>query len=86
MIETSDGALVAVPGAPEQRREDPTGVGHAFRAGLLAGLPWQVSLERSAQIGSMVATSVADGCGDLGTGRGTRSSDRTATAGCQAGR
>ncbi|TVP68248.1 MAG: carbohydrate kinase family protein, partial [Nitriliruptor sp.] len=63
VIETSDGACIEVPAAPEQRREDPTGVGDAFRAGLLAGLSWQVSLERAAQIGSMVATYVLEHVG-----------------------
>ncbi len=63
IIETSDGACIEVPAAPEQRREDPTGVGDAFRAGLLAGLSWQVPLERAAQIGSMVATYVLEHVG-----------------------
>jgi N-acyl-D-aspartate/D-glutamate deacylase len=53
-----------VPAAPEQRREDPTGVGDAFRAGFLAG--WRGgggSSERAAQIGSMVATYVLEHVG-----------------------
>ena len=48
---------------PEQRREDPTGVGDAFRAGLLAGLAWRLGLERAAQVGSMVATYVLEHVG-----------------------
>ena len=63
VIETPDGGRIEVLAAPEQRREDPTGVGDAFRAGLLAGLSWQVSLERAAQIGSMVATYVLEHVG-----------------------
>jgi adenosine kinase len=63
VIETRDGVVCEVPAAPEQRREDPTGVGDAFRAGLLAGLAWQLPLERSAQIGSMVATYVLEHVG-----------------------
>jgi hypothetical protein len=52
-----------VPAAPESRREDPTGVGDAFRAGFLAGLSWRLPLERCAQIGSMVATYVLEHVG-----------------------
>jgi adenosine kinase len=63
VIETADGVVCEVPAAPEQERVDPTGVGDAFRAGFLAGLSWQLSLERSAQIGSMVATYVLEHIG-----------------------
>jgi adenosine kinase len=63
LIETADGPVCEVPAAPEQRREDPTGVGDAFRAGFLAGLAWDLPLERSAQIGSMVATYVLEHVG-----------------------
>ncbi|HWA67454.1 MAG TPA: carbohydrate kinase family protein [Mycobacteriales bacterium] len=35
---------------------DPTGVGDAFRAGFLAGRSWELSFERSAQLGSLLAT------------------------------
>ena len=35
---------------------DPTGVGDAFRAGFLAGQSWGLSLERSAQLGALLAT------------------------------
>jgi adenosine kinase len=34
---------------------DPTGTGDAFRAGFLAGVAWGLSLERSAQLGNLVA-------------------------------
>jgi adenosine kinase len=37
-------------------RVDPTGVGDAYRAGFIAGLAWGVSLERCAQVGSLLAT------------------------------
>lgn len=63
LIETGEGQACKVPAAPEQRREDPTGVGDAFRAGLLAGLAWRLGLERSAQVGSMVATYVLEHVG-----------------------
>ncbi|MEX0835526.1 MAG: carbohydrate kinase family protein [Nitriliruptor sp.] len=62
-IESADGVVCEVTAAPEQRREDPTGVGDAFRAGFLAGLSWQLDHERSAQVGSMVATYVLEHVG-----------------------
>lgn len=49
--------------APELGKEDPTGVGDAFRAGFLAGLSWGLSLERCAQIGNLVATHVLERVG-----------------------
>jgi len=63
IIETSDGVVCEVLAAPEQQRTDPTGVGDAFRAGFLAGLAWDLGLEPSAQIGSMVATYVLEHIG-----------------------
>jgi adenosine kinase len=42
---------------------DPTGVGDAFRAGFLAGLAWELSDERCAQLGSMLATYVIETVG-----------------------
>ncbi|MBB1244863.1 carbohydrate kinase family protein [Streptomyces durbertensis] len=51
-------------GCPEEEAKvDPTGVGDAFRAGFLSGLAWGVSLERSAQIGCMLATLVIETVG-----------------------
>jgi adenosine kinase len=44
----------------ETRKADPTGVGDAFRAGFLSGLAWEVSMERAAQIGCMLATLVIE--------------------------
>ena len=52
-----------VHAAPERRKQDPTGVGDAFRAGFLAGLAWGVSLERAAQVGSLLATYVLEHVG-----------------------
>lgn len=63
LLERDDGTRIEVPAAPEQRREDPTGVGDAFRAGLLAGLAWHLPLERCAQLGSLVATYVLEHIG-----------------------
>ncbi|TDC06256.1 carbohydrate kinase family protein [Streptomyces sp. 8K308] len=49
---------------PEENvKADPTGAGDGFRAGFLAGLAWGASLERSAQVGCMVATLVIETVG-----------------------
>ncbi|WP_371529620.1 carbohydrate kinase family protein [Streptomyces sp. NBC_01283] len=51
-------------GVPEEKAKvEPTGVGDAFRAGFLSGLSWGVSLERSAQLGCMLATLVIENVG-----------------------
>ncbi len=47
----------------EERVADPTGVGDAFRAGFLAGLAWEVGLERAAQVGCLLATYVVETVG-----------------------
>ncbi|MFJ1702219.1 carbohydrate kinase family protein [Kitasatospora sp. NPDC088346] len=47
----------------EERKADPTGVGDGFRAGFLAGLSWDLGLERSAQLGCMLATLVIETVG-----------------------
>lgn len=47
----------------EVRIADPTGVGDAFRAGFLTGVAWGVTLERSGQVGSMLATYVIETVG-----------------------
>ncbi|KQV16824.1 MULTISPECIES: carbohydrate kinase family protein [unclassified Kitasatospora] len=47
----------------EERKSDPTGVGDGFRAGFLAGISWELGLERAAQIGCMVATLVIETVG-----------------------
>ncbi|MFD7733498.1 carbohydrate kinase family protein [Kitasatospora phosalacinea] len=53
-----------VVGCPaEERKADPTGVGDAFRAGFLAGLSWDLGLERAAQVGCMLATLVIETVG-----------------------
>ncbi len=63
VIENRDGVIAEVAAAPEERRADPTGVGDAFRAGFLAAVAWGRTLERSAQVGSMVATYVLEHIG-----------------------
>jgi adenosine kinase len=53
-----------VVGCPEEEaKADPTGVGDAFRAGFMAGLAWDVGLERSAQLGSLLAAYVIETVG-----------------------
>jgi adenosine kinase len=42
---------------------DPTGVGDGFRAGFFAGLSWGLSLERSAQVGTLMAGLVLETVG-----------------------
>lgn len=54
---------VFVEAAPERRKEDPTGVGDAFRAGFLAGLAWDLPVDRAAQVGSLLATYVLEHVG-----------------------
>ncbi len=62
-IEDARGEIARVPTAQEERRVDPTGVGDAFRAGYLAGLVWDLSPERCAQLGCMLATYVVETVG-----------------------
>ena len=59
-----DGAeRVHVPVAKERSKADPTGVGDAFRAGFLTARDWGLSWERSAQVGSLLATMVLETVG-----------------------
>ena len=59
LVEPS-GARVHVDVVPETSQVDPTGVGDAFRAGFLTGRSAGLSLERSAQLGSLVAVLVLE--------------------------
>ncbi len=54
------GATVSVGVVPETARVDPTGVGDGFRAGFLAGVAGGLSLERAAQLGSLIAVHVLE--------------------------
>lgn len=60
---SSDGKFVHVGVVPETHREDPTGIGDAFRAGFLTGRSAGLSLERSAQLASLVAVLVLEAPG-----------------------
>jgi adenosine kinase len=54
---------VRVPVAREVQAYDPTGVGDGFRAGFFAGQSWGLGLERSAQVGALLATLVLETTG-----------------------
>lgn len=58
-----EGNFVRVGVVPETAKVDPTGVGDAFRAGFLTGQAAGLSLERSAQLGSLVAVLVLETVG-----------------------
>jgi adenosine kinase len=62
-VERRGSPVIEVAAPRELRVADPTGVGDAFRAGFLAGLAWEVDLERAAQIGCMLATYVVETIG-----------------------
>ena len=59
-VESIDGTFIKVGCAKERAKIDPTGVGDSFRSGFVAGLAWGLSLERCAQLGSMIATYVIE--------------------------
>jgi adenosine kinase len=54
---------ITVAAVPEIRKVEPTGVGDAFRAGLLAALTWGLDLERAAQLGCLLAVYVVERVG-----------------------
>ena len=58
-----DGTFVHVDVLPETHKTDPTGIGDAFRAGFLTGRGAGLSLERAAQLASLVATLVLEASG-----------------------
>lgn len=57
------GGILRVAVVPETGKVDPTGVGDAFRAGFLSGRSTGLSLERSAQLGALLATLVLETTG-----------------------
>jgi adenosine kinase len=54
---------VQVPVAAERARRDPTGVGDAFRAGLLTARTWGLGWQRAAEVGCLLATLVLETVG-----------------------
>jgi adenosine kinase len=63
LIVDPDGVETSVEVVPEREKVDPTGVGDAFRAGFLTGHTAGLSLERAAQLGSLVAVLVLETIG-----------------------
>jgi len=51
---------LTVKAVPETKPVEPTGGGDALRAGFIAGRMWGLSLERSTQLGSAVATEAVE--------------------------
>ncbi len=74
----ADGTNIHVDVVPETAQVDPTGVGDAFRAGFLTGRSAGLSLERAAQLGSLVAVLVLETTGTQNwtLGSATRPSTR----------
>jgi adenosine kinase len=62
-IISGDGSSLQVPAVPELAKTDPTGVGDGFRAGFLAGISRDLGVERSAQLGSLIAVLVLETIG-----------------------
>ncbi|MCV7175067.1 carbohydrate kinase family protein [Mycolicibacterium sphagni] len=58
-----DGTFIHVDVVPETQKDDPTGIGDAFRAGFLTARGAGLSLERAAQFASLVATLVLEAPG-----------------------
>jgi adenosine kinase len=54
---------VVVGAVPDVTAVEPTGVGDAFRSGFLAGLDWELSHERAAQVGCVLAAYVVERVG-----------------------
>jgi adenosine kinase len=60
LVSGKDGPELKVGVVPETGKVDPTGVGDAFRAGFLAAVSGGLSLERAAQLGSLIAVHVLE--------------------------
>jgi adenosine kinase len=56
VIERNGEPALTVAAVPADRIVDPTGVGDAFRSGFLSAQAWGLGLERSAQVGALLAT------------------------------
>jgi adenosine kinase len=62
-VERNGEEPIVVAAVPEIEKVEPTGVGDAFRAGFLAALEWDLSLERAAQLGCLLAVFVVEKVG-----------------------
>ncbi len=63
VIERRGEAPISVSAIAGIEAVEPTGVGDAFRAGFLAGETWGIGLERSAQLGCLLAAYVVERVG-----------------------
>ncbi len=61
-----EGTLHAIPPIPPQRTDDPTGVGDAYRAGLIKGLVLDLPWELAGRMGALAATYVLEHPGPQG--------------------
>ena len=59
----ADGRLYEIPAVPPRQAADPTGVGDAFRAGLIKGLALGLPWELAGRMGSLAATYVLEVAG-----------------------
>ncbi len=60
LVRRADAEPLTVAAVPETKPVEPTGGGDALRAGFVAGRMWGLSLERSTQLGSAVATAAVE--------------------------
>ena len=54
-IERAGQPAIEVPGIADAKMAEPTGAGDAFRSGFLTAVAWELSLERAAQLGNLLA-------------------------------
>jgi adenosine kinase len=62
-IDRQDQPPITVPAVPDAKPVDPTGSGDAFRSGFLAAVAWGLSLERSVQLGNLMAVHALESTG-----------------------
>lgn len=62
----ADGRLYEIPAVPPRRVADPTGVGDAYRAGLIKGLSLGLPWDLAGRIGSLAATYALESPGGQG--------------------
>jgi adenosine kinase len=60
LVRRAEEEPLSVIAVPETKPVEPTGGGDALRAGFIAGRMWGLSLERSTQLGSAVATAAVE--------------------------
>jgi adenosine kinase len=62
-IEQAGQPPILVSAVPDAQPVDPTGSGDAFRSGFLAAVAWDLSLERAAQLGNLLAVHALESTG-----------------------